>query len=97
MNLLVEALRVSLIFSCTTHVNPGFCFERRDMQSYVSRLFLLVANGSSKLVFIVDNGPWTSPEYRFRPAELWQLMVTQVTFFPSRHQLHAISPNFDEL
>lgn len=51
----------------------------RDLQSYVSRLFLLVANESSKLVFIVDNGPWTSPEYRFRPAELWQLMVTQVS------------------
>lgn len=51
----------------------------RDLQSYVSRLFLLVAKESSKLVFIVDNGPWTSPEYRFRPAELWQLMVTQVS------------------
>lgn len=52
------------------------------MQSYVSRLFLLVAKESSELVFIVDNGPWTSPEYRFRPAELWQLMVTQVYLLP---------------
>lgn len=51
------------------------------MQSYVSRLFLLVANESLKLVFIVDNGPWTTKENRSRPAELWQLMVSQVAIF----------------
>lgn len=57
--------------------------ECRDLQSYVSRLFVLVANENSKLVFLVDNEPWTLPEYRFRPAELWQLMVTQVySIFP---------------
>ncbi|XP_024385216.1 uncharacterized protein [Physcomitrium patens] len=54
----------------------------RDMQSYVSRLFLLVANENSKVVFLVDNGPWTSQENRFRPTELWQLMVTQSRVSP---------------
>ncbi|KAG0609805.1 hypothetical protein M758_7G015300 [Ceratodon purpureus] len=73
-NMMAETMG-SELFQLTT-------LQIRDLQSYVSRLFLLVANESSKLVFIVDNGPWTSPEYRFRPAELWQLMVTQSRVSP---------------
>lgn len=53
---------------------------------------MLIANESSKLVFIVDNGPWTSKEYRSRPAELWQLMVTQVTFPPPLHICLSVFP-----
>ncbi len=52
------------------------------MQSYVSRLFLLMANESLKLVLFVDNEPWTTKENLSKPAELWQLMLTQVLFFP---------------
>ncbi len=55
-----------------------FC---RDMQSYVSRLFLLMANESLKLVLFVDNEPWTTKENLSKPAELWQLMLTQVLFY----------------
>ncbi|XP_024401137.1 uncharacterized protein [Physcomitrium patens] len=64
----------------------------RDLQSYVSRLFVLVANENSKLVFLVDNEPWTLPEYRFRPAELWQLMVTQsrVSPFANRRRRESV-------
>jgi hypothetical protein len=52
-----------------------------DMQSYVSRLFLLMANESLKLVLFVDNEPWTTKENLSKPAELWQLMLTQVLFY----------------
>lgn len=41
--------------------NAGIC---------VSRVFMPVADESFKVVFIVGNGHWTSPEYRFRLAEL---------------------------
>jgi hypothetical protein len=56
-----------------------FC---RDMQSYVSRLFLLMANESLKLVLFVDNEPWTTKENLSKPAELWQLMLTQSRVSP---------------
>eukprot|EP00249_Psilotum_nudum_P007180 c20373_g1_i1 orf=453-851(+) len=59
-----------------------------DMQSYVSRLFLLITCEASKLVFLVDNGPWTIKKRRSKPAELWQLMVTQSRASPfANHRL----------
>eukprot|EP00250_Pteridium_aquilinum_P013278 c21247_g1_i1 orf=661-2994(+) len=52
-----------------------------DMQSYVSKLYLHVEK--RKLVFFVDNGPWTAKRgQRSMPVELWQLMVTQSRISP---------------
>ncbi|CAK9205630.1 unnamed protein product [Sphagnum jensenii] len=64
---------------CTNTLNG---FDLRDMQSYVSRLFLLMANESLKLVLFVDNEPWTTKENLSKPAELWQLMLTQSRVSP---------------
>ncbi|KAJ7294118.1 hypothetical protein O6H91_Y277300 [Diphasiastrum complanatum] len=63
-----------------------------DIQSYLSRLFLFVlASTPSKLVFLVDNGPWSVSESRSKPAELWQLMVTKsrVSPFTNRRLKHS--------
>ncbi|BBN11877.1 hypothetical protein MPTK1_5g15500 [Marchantia polymorpha subsp. ruderalis] len=62
-----------------------------DVQSYVSRLFLLVAYEGLKLVFLVDNGPWTGNARRSRPAELWQLMVTKSRGSPFANRLRHYS------
>ncbi|KAI5067264.1 hypothetical protein GOP47_0017792 [Adiantum capillus-veneris] len=52
-----------------------------DMQSYVSKLYVYV--GKEKLVFFVDNGPWSAERsLRSKPVELWQLMVTQSRISP---------------
>ncbi|KAL3677919.1 hypothetical protein R1sor_020875 [Riccia sorocarpa] len=78
-----------------------------DVQSYVSRLFLLVAYEGLKLVFLVDNGPWTGNTRRSRPAELWQLMVTKSRGSPfanrlrhyssGDHEVHAVSTGHQRL
>ncbi|CAM6088517.1 unnamed protein product [Calypogeia fissa] len=62
-----------------------------DIQSYVSRLFLLVAYQGLKLVFLVDNGPWTLNSCPSRPAELWQLLVYKSRGSPFANRLRDYS------
>lgn len=76
------------------------------MQSYVSKLYLHI--GKKKLVFFVDNGPWSAERSRrSKSVELWQLMVTQSRISPfanrssrlvsidtgSAHESHSRSAN----
>ncbi|PHT76350.1 hypothetical protein T459_19872 [Capsicum annuum] len=53
----------------------------RDLQSYLSHLYVFLAPESKRLYILVDNRPWLR-DLVSKPAQLWQLMVTKSRLSP---------------